>query len=194
MSSDVASARRAARRRHRARCRCGDDAELLQRLVQRSGGQVGAQNVAIVGEHGGIFEGDRHAVGQADALHAHDLGIRLQPERVDLLRARRCQTRGHDPRAGDLPTPGHLVAERQEHAGATVHRAAGDERALAAVTIDEPGVGQLLQGLADGHPADGEPGAELRLGGQGVASLGAADQPAQVVLDLPVAGGGRRAR
>ena len=106
---------------------------------------------------------------------------------------------GRDPRrdharAGDLAPPLHLVAERQEHPGPTVHRPAGDERALAPMPIDEPGVRQLLQRLAHGHPADAEAGAQLRLARQRVTGLGPGDQPTQIVLDLSVAGGGRRAR
>ena len=155
-------------RRDRARCRRGDDAEPVQRLVQRTADQVSVQHVAVLREHGSVLEGDRHAVGQPYPLHTHHLGVRLQPERVDLLRARRREPRCQDPRAGHLSPPLHLVAERQEHAGSAVHRSTGDERALPAVAIDESGVGQLLQRLAHRHPADPEPGAQLRLARQRV--------------------------
>ena len=194
MSSHAASARRA------ARAVTVPDADVATTPSRSSAScsepvaKSASSTAPYSRQHGGILEGDRHAVSQADPLHTHDFRVRLQPERVDLLRARRRDPRRDHPRAGDLAPPLHLVAERQEHPGPTVHRPAGDERALAPMPIDEPGVRQLLQRLAHGHPADAEAGAQLRLARQRATGLGPGDQPTQIVLDLSVAGGGRRAR
>ena len=75
--------------------------------------------------------------------------------------------------------------------GPAVHRPRRDERPPAALAVDETGDGQLLHGLADGHPADVEAGAQLGLGRQGVAGRSGGDQPAQVGLDVAVAGAAR---
>ena len=49
----------------------------LQRGVQRTRASRSASSTAACSAtHGGILEGDRHAVGQADPLHAHDVRIR----------------------------------------------------------------------------------------------------------------------
>ena len=91
--------------------------------------------------------------------------------------------RRHEPRRRLHAAAAHLLGERQEHARAAVHRPGGDERALAALALDEAGESELLHRLAHGHPADVEAGAQVRLGRQPVSRRGDVDQPAQVRLD-----------
>ena len=156
--------------------------------MQRSAFEVGVEDGAVLGDDRRILEGDRYAVGEADALDTDDLRAGLQPQFGDLLGACWTEPRGDESGAGHHPAPRHLLAERQEHAGPAVHRAAGDERAPPPLAIDEPGVGQLLDGLADRHPADVEAVAQLGLGRQRVTRMGAVDEVAQVPLDGPVPG------
>ena len=119
------------RRRHHA-----EPAELV---VQRAVLEVGVEHGAVLDHHGGVLEGDRHAVGEAHPLDADDLGAVRQAEVVDLLGPGRVDARRHEPRRRRHAAPRHLLGERQEHAGPAVHRPRGDERPLAALTVDEAG-------------------------------------------------------
>ena len=137
---------------------------------------------------GGVLEGDRDAVGEPHPLDAHHLGTVGEGEGVALLRTRRVDAGRHEARRGLHAAAAHLLGERQEHAGAAVHRPRRHERPLAPFALDEAGDGELLQRLAHGHPADVEAGAQLGLGRQPIARYGRADQLAQVRLDGAIAG------
>jgi hypothetical protein len=156
--------------------------------VQRAALEVGIEHGAVLGDNGGILEGDRHAVGEPNPLHPHDICVRVETEIGDLLGPRRVQSRRDEAGRRLHSTPGHLLGERQEHSGPAVHRPHGHERPAAALTVDEAGGGKLLHGLAHRHPADVEPGAQLGLGRQGVARRPGGDQPAEMLLDVAVAG------
>ena len=102
-------------------------------------------------------------------------------------RAGRRDARRHEARTGDEAAPRHLLGERQEHTRSSMQRAGCDERATAALPIDQTGVGQHLERLAHRHPTDAEALAELGLGREHVACRSGCDQPLQVLLDLAVA-------
>ena len=160
----------------------------LELAVQRAFAEVLVQHAAQLGDQRRLLQRHRDAVGQPDPDHADDLAVGGEPE-VEGLAAVRVVHAGAQQPAGRLhPPPVHLLGERQEHPRPPVDRAVGHEGALAPPALHQPVVGQLLKGLAHGHPADREPLAQLGLTGQGIARTGPLDQGAKVLLDLPVAG------
>ncbi len=165
--------------------------ETSEFVVQRVDLEVAVEHSTVIDQHGGVLEGDRHAVGEADSLDAHDLGTVVKTKVGELLGTCSIDAGRDEPRRRLHAASRHLLGERQEYARPAVHRPRRDERPPAALAVDEAGDGQLLNCLADGHPADVEAGAQLGLRRQRVTGRCGSDQPAQVGLDLAIAGAAR---
>ena len=159
--------------------------------MQRVDLEVAVEHGSVIGQHRGVLKGDRHAVGETHPLDAHDVGTVRQAQVGDLFRAGRVDAGRHEPRRRRHAAPRHLLGERQENAGAAVHRTGRDERAPTPLAIDQAGDRELLDRLPNRHPADLEAGAQLGLRRQGIAGRRGGDQLAQVGLDVAIAGAAR---
>ena len=74
---------------------------------------------------------------------------------------RRADDPGQHARARDASGPGHLLGERHQPVGPAVGRRLGHEAAASRLARDQAVLGEPLHGVARGHPADPELGAQL---------------------------------
>ena len=156
-------------RRDRARCRRGDDAERgpAPRAANRRPGQRPARrgtraSTAASSKAIGTPSASRTRSTRTTSASASNPSASISSGRAGVSPAARTR---------ELATfPRHSISslnDRNTPARRCIGRLATNVP-LPAVAIDEPGVGQLLQRLAHRHPADPEPGAQLRLARQRV--------------------------
>ena len=110
-----------------------------------------------------------------------------QAERGAILGARVDPARVQHPRRGSQPAPPHALGERERRPEQPRDDARGREGPLATAPDEQPLVGEQLDRLSDGHPADPEALAQLGLGRQPIARSRGRDEAAQVIGDLEVA-------